>query len=335
MPRSHLAALRTALTVLFLVPAMVAVGPASAQSLDPDAVMKGVVAISATIPPDSPSARTLGAERTGTGAVIGADGLIVTVGYTIMEAASVQVTTADGRGYPADVVAYDPVSGFGLLRAGYGFEAPALRLGDSDSVHAGDTVLLVSRGGGPSAGAVRVVDRREFAGYWEYLLEEAIFTAPPHPAFNGAALIDSGGRLVGIGSLIVSDAVEGRRTPGNMFLPIDALTPVLGDLLAYGRRQEPPRPWLGLTLREFNDRVLIQSVTPKGPAEAAGLRPGDQIMGVAGERFAGLAQFYRRVWSLGDAGVAVPLQVIRGPVLETVTVTSADRTRHLRLDPTL
>ncbi|NYZ12082.1 serine protease [Azospirillum sp. RWY-5-1] len=305
-----------------------------AQVPDPETLLKAVVRVTATVPPDSQSSSTLGSEREGTGVVIGGDGLIVTIGYTIMEASSVQVTTGDGRAYPADIVAYDHVSGFGLLRAGYGFDAPPVRLGDSGALKEGDTAVVLSRGGGSPALPTRVVSRREFAGYWEYMLDRAIFTSPPHPAFNGAALIDGKGRLVGIGSLIVGEAVPNHAMPGNMFVPVDVLQPILGDLLAYGRRQDPPRPWLGLTLREHNGRLLIQRVTRNSPAEAAGLRPGDQIMGLSGQRVGTLSEFYRRMWGMGDAGVAVPLQVIRGPALESVTITSGDRTKHLKLNPT-
>lgn len=307
---------------------------ASRAQTDPADLLKAVVRIDAVVPPDSQTARTLGVEREGTGVVIGADGLILTVGYTIMEASSIQVTTGDGGRYPADLVAYDHVSGFGLLRAGYGFQAPPVRLGDSSAVASGDPVIVLSRGGPPAALPARVVAKREFVGYWEYLLDEAIFTAPPHPSFNGAALIDRTGRLVGIGSLILREVVPGREAPGNMFIPVSELEPILGDLLAYGRRQDAARPWLGVTLRELSGRLLIERVTPNGPADAAGLRSGDQIMGLSGERFGSLGEFYRKLWALGDAGVAVPLQVIRGPRLESVTVTSSDRRRHLRLDPT-
>ncbi|WP_245986204.1 S1C family serine protease [Azospirillum thermophilum] len=306
----------------------------AAQSLDPQRLVQAVVSITAAILPDAQSARTLGTEREGTGVVIDGSGLIVTVGYTVMEAFQIQVTTAEGKSYPAEFVAYDIVSGLGLLRAGPGFSAPALRIGESRPVGEGDSLLVISGGQRWTARPVRVVSRREFAGYWEYLLADAIFTVPPLPAFNGAALIDGKGRLVGIGSLIVSSAVEGRGMPGNMFIPTSALMPVLSDLLAYGKRQEPPRPWLGVTLREERGLLLVERVTPDSPAETAGLRPGDFIVGVGGQRFSGLADFYRKLWSLGPAGVAVPLELMRGARLQPVTVPSADRMRFLKLNPT-
>ncbi|WP_109117345.1 S1C family serine protease [Azospirillum sp. TSO22-1] len=319
------------LLVLTALPARAADGEAKP---DAAALMRAIVRIDVTTPPDSQSARTLGAERAGTGAVIDGNGLILTIGYLIMEGAQLKVTDSEGRSYPAEFVAYDQISGFGMVRAGFGFKAPPLRLGNAGALKTGDVAVVLSRAGGSTALPVRVVDRREFAGYWEYLLDEAIFTNPPHPAFGGAALVDGTGRLVGIGSLIVGDAVPGQRMAGNMFVPVSALEPIFGDLLAYGRRQDTPRPWLGVNVREEQGRLLVERVTPRSPAESAGVKPGDQIVGVGGQRFSTLADFYRKLWALGPAGVAVPLEVMRGAQVQPVTVTSADRLRHLRLNPT-
>ncbi|SMH59531.1 S1C family serine protease [Azospirillum agricola] len=307
----------------------------AAEGLNADRLMRAVVGVSAVVPPDSQSSQTLGSTREGSGIVIDGSGLILTIGYTVMEASEIQVTTLEGKGYPATLVAYDPVSGFGLLRAGMGFESPWLRLGSVAAVEEGDALLALSGGRNRSATAVKLVGKREFAGYWEYLLDEALFTFPPIRAFNGAALVDRNGALVGVGSLLVAQAMEGRGLPGNMFVPISALEPILADLLAYGKRQEPARPWLGVTLREEQGRLLVEKVSPRGPAESAGVRPGDQIVGVGGQRFSGLADFYRKLWGLGPAGVVVPLEVLRGARLEPVTVPSADRVRFLRLNPTL
>jgi S1-C subfamily serine protease len=332
---------RLAAAILMLIGlhlAMPGTTPARAAEptqLDPERVVRSIVGITATVPADSQSARTLGTDREGSGVVIDGSGLILTIGYTVMEASQIQVTTADGRSYPANMVAYDPISGFGLLRAEMGFSAPWLRLANADAVKEGDTLLALSGGDNRGAMAVKVVGKREFAGYWEYLLDEALFTFPPIRAFNGAALVNREGRLVGIGSLLVAEAVEGRSLPGNMFVPVSALEPILADLLAYGRRQEPARPWLGVTLREEMGRLLVEKVSPRSPAESAGLRPGDWIVGIGSERFSGLADFYRKLWGLGPAGIVVPLEVMRGSTLTPVPVTSADRVRFLRLNPTL
>lgn len=328
---------RISWTVTFLAGLAFTVAAAlpAAAELDAAALARAVVRINATIPPEAQSARSLGTEREGTGVVIDSAGLVLTIGYTVLEAAQIQVTAGDGRGYPAELVAYDQATGFGLVRAGLDFSAPPLRLGDSEALKVGDAALVLSRHGPQPAQPVLVVGKREFAGYWEYLLEEAIFTSPPIAGFNGAALIDRGGRLIGIGSLILRDAMPGHKeVAGNMFVPVAALKPILADLLAYGRRQEPPRPWLGVTLREEQGRLLVERVTPDSPAESAGVRAGDQIVGVAGQRFSGLAEFYRKLWGLGPAGVGVPLEVMRGPKLEPLTVPSVDRYRTLKLNPT-
>lgn len=310
-------------------------GPARAEGLDAERLVQAIVGVSAVAPPDAQSSRNLGAKREGSGIVIDGSGLILTIGYTVMEASDIQVTTANGKSFPATLVAYDSVSGFGLLRGEQGFEAPWLRLGGSATLAEGDTLLALTGGERRGATAVQLVSKREFAGYWEYLLDEALFTFPPIRAFNGAALVNRDGALVGVGSLLVAQAMEGRGLPGNMFVPVSALEPILADLLAYGKRQEPARPWLGVTLREDNGRLLVERVSPRGPAEKAGLRSGDWIVGVAGKRFDGLADFYRKLWGVGPAGVVIPLEIMRGAKLEPIAVPSADRARFLRLNPTL
>jgi S1-C subfamily serine protease len=294
-----------------------------------------VVQVSATIRSDGRTADSLGTQREGSGVVIDDSGLILTIGYLILEALEVNVAGEAKTPVAADVVAYDHETGFGLLRAREPLDIAPLALGDSAALRPRQPVLVASRMGEFDAGGVYVVDRRVFAGYWEYLLEDAIFTAPPRSDFGGAALIDEGGRLVGIGSLVVHDAgQEDRPIPGNMFVPINQLKPILGDLLANGRRSDPPRPWLGLTLEEHRGRVFVTRVTPEAPAAGAGIEADDLILGVAGAPVVGLVDFYRKLWALGDAGVLVPLNVLQGVSPRTATVRSADRYRYLKLDPT-
>lgn len=299
--------------------------------------LDAVVQIDAVVPHEARTAAGLGTRRQGSGVVIDDGGLILTIGYLILEAAEVWVRGASSGRVAAQIVAYDHESGFGLVRAERALEASPIELGESAGLRPMQPLLVVSRTGELEAAGVYMVDRREFAGYWEYLLEDAIFTSPPHAQFGGAALLDQGGRLVGIGSLFVGDAGQqgGRPVPGNMFVPIDHLAPIMGELLASGRRQTPPRPWLGLILEEHQGRVFVTRVTPDGPAEAAGMMPQDMILGVGGEPVEGLADFYRKVWASGSAGIEVPLDVLRGVRTETTVVRSSDRYSHLRLDPGL
>ena len=333
--RTILAATRliTLLMLLAVLPQ-----PAIGQNLSQDSV-KGVVQVDALIPGDARSASSLGTERVGTGVLIDDSGLIVTIGYLILEASEVTISGAGPDAVPATILAYDHESGFGLIRASQPLDVAPVGLGNSTALQPMQPLLVVSHAGDLDATGVYLVDRREFAGYWEYLLEDALFTSPPHAKFGGAALIDQEGRLVGIGSLFVNDAGreaggQGRTVPGNMFVPIDGLKSIMGDLLSRGRRADPGRPWLGLTMEEHRGRVIVTKVSPDGPAEAAGIEPNDVILGVDGVPVHGLGDLYRKLWSRGEAGVAVPLDVLQGIEVKPVIVESTDRYRYLRLDPT-
>ncbi len=306
--------------------------PAAAQSDTRANPLNAVVGVRAKVPPSARTAQTLGAERQGGGVVIGEDGLVLTIGYLIMEAVQTEIVEQDGSVVPADVVAYDYETGFGLLRPLTRLGATPIELGDSTELPA-ETQVLVAGPDGPSPALV--VSRREFAGYWEYLLPDAIFTAPPYRSFGGAALIGADGRLLGIGSLIVADAAEpGETFPGNMFVPISALPPIMEDLLRDGRSTKPSRPWLGLYTQELSGHVLINRVAPGGPADQAGVGPNAIVTAVGGRDVSTLSEFYRAIWALGDAGVQVPLTILdRASGYREVTVTSGDRYDYLKLDP--
>ncbi|MGH6916782.1 MAG: S1C family serine protease, partial [Geminicoccaceae bacterium] len=306
--------------------------PTLGQTVGP-ATVKGVVQVDAIIPGDARTAGSLGTERVGTGVVIDSTGLVVTIGYLILEASEVTITATDDEAVPAKILAYDHETGFGLIRANQPLRVAPVGLGNSTALRPMQPLLVVSHAGELDATGVYLVDRREFAGYWEYLLEDALFTSPPHAKFGGAALIDQEGRLVGIGSLFVNDAgQQGGPVPGNMFVPIDGLKTIMGDLLSRGRRAEPGRPWLGLTMEEHRGRVFVTRVSPDGPGEAAGIEPNDMILGIDGVPVGGLSDLYRKLWSRGDAGIAVPLDVLQGIEVKPVTVESADRYRYLRLN---
>ncbi len=291
-----------------------------------------VVRIHAKVVPRARSRATLGPEREGTGIVIDSSGLILTIGYLIQEAESVEIVTTDGRSLPASVIAYDFVTGFGLLRA---LKAPPIRpieFGESAKLGDREPVLIVGFDGVAPA---FVVSRRAFAGYWEYLLDEAIFTAPATVNWQGAALINKEGKLLGVGSLAVGDALGARaQLPGNMFVPIDLLKPILGDLIAQGKSAAKPRPWLGINTQDLQGKMMVTRVSPESPAEEAGLVNGDIIVGVRGEPVQGHADFYRKLWASGDAGAEVMLDVLKGTEIKKLGVKSIDRNQYLRPQPT-
>jgi len=308
---------------------------ARAQANDVDAIIdkavRSVVGLRVEVPQDARSARTLGTERSGHGVVIDSSGLILTVGYLVLEAMAASAVTQDGRVVPAEIVAYDYETGFGLVRPVLPIDLPALPLGDASKVAEQTPVIVAGHGGRSAAMPAVVVSRREFAGYWEYMLDNAIFTSPPYDNWGGAALIGLDGRLLGIGSLFVGDAMQTPRTvPGNMFVPIDLLKPILADLLTDGRAATQPKPWLGVNTQSAHGALIITNVTPGGPAERAGVRKGDVLTEVAGEQVTTIPQFYRKLWSLGAAGVDVPMQVRRDGQRQSLSVKSGDRYEYLQ-----
>ncbi|MFN4090735.1 MAG: S1C family serine protease, partial [Alphaproteobacteria bacterium] len=262
-----------------------------------------VYGLHASIPGDAFTARTLGTEREGNAVLIGEDGLFLTIGYLVTEADMVDLTDANGRQVRGRAIGFDQETGFGLIRALDPVEAPPLAFGDSTTLATGRPVIVAASGGPRQAMSALVVSRRAFAGYWEYLLDRAIFSAPPHGRWSGAAMIGLDGRLLGVGSLLVPDAEDGARpVAGNMFVPIDLLPPILESLAATGRSGRPVRPWLGMLTAEADDRLAVAGVTAGGPAHGAGLREGDILLSVQGQNVDDLAQFYRVVWSAGPPG---------------------------------
>lgn len=300
-----------------------------------DELAAAVIRIRTHINPEGRSIPTLGTERSGSGIVIGTDGLILTIGYLMLEAHAAEVVTNDGRTIAADVVGYDHETGFGLLKASASLGVKPIVFGKSAELRVRDPVLVASFGGPEMVAAVRVVAKREFAGSWEYLLDEAIFTSPPHPAWSGAALINREGRLVGVGSLVVARTLaDGEGEPGNMFVPIDRLGPILAELIADGRSQGPAKPWLGLTTEEVRGQLLVSRVVPASPAEKAGVQKGDIVVGVGGARARNLADFYRQVWARGSAGATIPLDVQQNSETRRIDIPSMDRMDHLKLKST-
>ncbi|HEV7719399.1 MAG TPA: S1C family serine protease [Arsenicitalea sp.] len=293
-----------------------------------DPTLRSIVAVRSSIPEDAFTAEALGTRREGSGVVIREDGLVLTIGYLITEATQVWLTTSDGQAVPGHALAYDQETGFGLVQALGQLDLPALEFGDSTKAELGDPVVLAD-GTGRSVQA-NIVAKQEFAGYWEYLLDEAIFIAPAHPSWGGAALIDPEGKLLGIGSLRLQMAHGDEVADINMVVPIDLLPPILDDLLTRGQVSRPPRPWLGVFSAESNGEVVVMSVTEGGPAARAGLLQGDIISDIGDRAVEGLADFYRMVWERGPAGAEVPMRIVRGGRDSWLRVKSADRNSFLR-----
>lgn len=290
--------------------------------------LQSIVGVRSSIPDDAFTASTLGTRREGSGVIIRDNGLVLTIGYLITEAEEVWLTTRGGRVVPAHAVAYDQETGFGLVQALAPLDLPAMEFGHAADADIGEAVVLADGIG--QVVRANIVAKQEFAGYWEYLLDEAIFTAPAHPSWGGAALIGADGRLLGIGSLLLQMNRGGEAVDINMAVPIDLLPPILNDLLSRGRVDKPPRPWLGAFSAESNGRVVVMSVAEGGPAAQAGLRPGDIISDIQDGEVEGLADFYRKLWASGPAGAEIPMRIVRDGRETWLRVRSADRGAFLR-----
>ncbi len=299
-------------------------------AFDLASALASVVSLRADVPEDAFTASILGTERTGNGVVIGDDGLVLTIGYLITEAETVWLTTNDRRviqGYP---LAYDFPTGFGLVQPLGSLGVKPLPRGSVTSVETDDDVIVIGNGGHAHALKARINDKREFAGYWEYVLDEALFTAPAHPEWSGAALVGDDGHLLGIGSLLVQEQVDEDTVHGNMFVPIDLLAPIIDDLTRQGRRSGLPRPWLGLYAAEVKEKLVVSALASGGPAELAGVRPGDLVLEVGGQRVSELAPFFRAMWRMGPAGTDIPLVLIRDGARVDIKIHSADRGDFLK-----
>jgi S1-C subfamily serine protease len=292
---------------------------------DLDRALAGIVSVKAIAPDDAFTARSLGTERLGHGVVIRQSGLVLTVGYLIIEAQEVWLRTIDGRVVAGHALAYDQETGFGLVQAMASLDLPVLPFGASREVAPGDSLIIAGSGGREATLAATCVGRQPFAGYWEYWIAEAIMTAPAHPFWGGAAAIDEHGRLAGVASLQVEAGDAKSSQSLNMVIPIDLLPPVLDDLVKYGRPNRPARPWLGIYATELGERVVIAGVADDGPAEQAGVEIGDILIAVAGEKATALGDVWRRIWAQGPAGVEIPLLIERQDRVLEVRIKSADR----------
>jgi S1-C subfamily serine protease len=306
--------------------------PGGVSNMPPDvaAALPAVVGLRTTIPKDRRSAQTLGSEREGHGILIDDNGLVVTIGYLIMEADTVTITDIDGRDLAASIVGYDYESGFGLVRTERPVRQTPMRFGDSDMLELRSEAFVAGLGGEKATLKVKVAGRREFAGYWEYLLDNAIFTVPAYPLWGGSALIGQDGTLLGVGSLLVEEALGpgAPAFPGNMYVPINRLKPIFEELVTTGRLATPPRPWLGLYTVEHVGQLVVGGISDGGPADRAGLQRGDILHALNGEVLDDVPDFYRKLWASGPAGTSVTLRMERDNDGFEVTVRTGDRSRY-------
>ena len=303
-------------------------------TFDLDRVLSSVVSLRANVPDDAFTAPILGTEREGQGVVISADGLVLTIGYLVTEATTVSLVDWTGAAKAAEVVGYDQATGYGLVRLLEPVDARPIPLGRASDAPTGAQLTVIAGGGLEYAMAVRLLSKREFAGYWEYLLDEALFTAPPHPHWSGSALLSPEGKLIGLGSLYVQDALPAENTPaGNMFVPLDMLPEIVAEMADTGRTAREPRPWLGMFVTEADGALVVAGMVETGPAARSNLKLGDIIMGVAGEDVSDLGEFYRAVWARGPAGASIRLNVLRNDRLRDIAVRTADRQSYLKRMP--
>jgi serine protease Do len=298
-------------------------------AVDPQSLIRSVVKIESRVPSDAQSAENLGRARVGSGVIL-ENQLVLTIGYLLLEADTVDIVTASGRRVPGSVAGYDHSTGFGLVRTALPISEPAIVIGDSDKVTEKQKVFTIGQGEA-QATELHIVSRKVFAGGWEYLIEKPLFTFPPVNNWSGAPLLTEDGTLVGIGSLVVNDAAVDRKgVPGNMFIPTNLLKPILEDLRAKGRRSGDVQPWLGMSTEINRGNLMVQRVSPKGPADLAGVAPGDIVLGVGNTKVTDQADFYRKLWGAGKAGSEISVRLLQGGDVKDVKIKSIDRMDFIR-----
>lgn len=303
-------------------------------TFDLKAALRAIHLIRTRAPEDGFTVQSLGSERTGHAVLIDERGLLLTIGYLVIEAESVWLVDADGVAVEGHVIGADTETGFGLVQMlGRPNNAP-LKIGTAMDLNVGDPAILAGFGGCGQSISVEVVGRREFAGYWEYLLDNAIFTSPPHPFWGGSALIGMDGTLKGIGSLFVQESEAsdegGEPREGNMIVPIDLIHGVKDELMKHGQRLSPPRPWLGMFSAESSSKVVVAGLWDGGPADKAGLEAGDLILEIAGQPVEYMAQMYKTIWGLGPASTTIPMTLFRDKRIVEVEVESANRSDYYK-----
>ena len=295
----------------------------------PDRIVSSVVKVEAAVPAEAQSASSLGRARSGSGVILEPQ-LVLTIGYLLLEADTVDVITSTGKRVPGSVAGYDHSTGFGLIRTALPMDGTPVALGDSDAVTEKQTVFTIGQGEIVATELV-VISRRTFAGGWEYLIDKPLYTFPPVNNWSGAPLLLEDGRLIGIGSLVVNDAaVERKGIPGNLFVPVNLLKPILADLLSSGRRRSEIQPWLGMSTEIIGGNITVQRVSPNSPADSAGMARGDIVIGVGRIPVRSQIEFYKTLWAQGNAGTEVSLKVLKAGELKDIKIKTIDRMDFIR-----
>ena len=340
---AHAAAMRTLIARLItalsfaLTPALASAGEVEDQARALKRASDAVVGLRVQAVDDARSASSLGLLRQGSGVVIGADGLVLTIGYLVLEAEYVELLTEDNRRVPARVVAYDGASGFGLVQALAPLAVEPVPLGRVDALAAAEPLVIVSGGSDGTVGMARLLSRRGFSGWWEYHVDGALFTSPPRQDHSGAALFNTRGELLGIGSLLLADvpgstgeAGRAARRPANMFVPVELLQTILPELRQNGQSNASRRAWLGVNCAESDGEVRVVRITEDSPADVAGLERGDRIVRIDGRPVVSLEGLWKALWSAGAPERAVTLEIERNAKPQTLVVQTVDRTKTLR-----
>ena len=296
-----------------------------------DACLNSVVSLRAEIPEDGFTADTLGTSRQGNGVLINSTGLILTIGYLITEAETIWLSTNQGESVPGTVVAYDQVTGFGFVQAlGTLRNIEPIPVGSAKNLSVGEDLLVVGHGGRKRTLRANMVSKHCFTGYWEYFLEEAIFTSPVHPQWGGAGIVNGRGELVAIGSLLTEEITAEGAMQTNMAVPIDLVFPLLENLKNGLPPREHTRPWLGIYATDNNGQTVVVGLAKNGPAETALIQPKDVVLEVEGESVNSLADFLKKVWAIGTAGSNISLKILRNDKTLNLLVKSADRNDFLK-----
>jgi len=287
---------------------------------------ESIVGISSVAVDNARSLATLGKERSGSGIVIDKEGHILTIGYLVIEADTIEITLANGDTYPGKVVGYDHATGFAILKSIVPKKLFPVDLGESEKIKENDVLYILPHLDEGPGSPTKLVSRRPFAGSWEYFLEKPIYTYPFNPHWQGTPLLNEKGQLLGIGSLFIRDSIaEGINSPGNLFVPIELLKPILKDLINEGKRKTKLNPWMGLTPDDSSGKISITRVSKDGPAEAAGIKAGDVLLSVNNKEVKTMQDFYKTAWSLGGPGTKIPINIQREDKNINLIINSIDR----------